>query len=91
MSIVYVVMGTTGEYSDHREWPVCAFKDERSAQQHVTACDEEARRVYIDVEVNFRLNRITGNPDSKLDPNMETDYTGTKYYYFETELRDEQA
>ena len=32
---VWVVMGTTGEYSDRNEWPVRAFFDEAAAQEHI--------------------------------------------------------
>jgi len=28
--IIYIVEGSTGEYSDHREWKVAGFRDEQN-------------------------------------------------------------
>lgn len=46
---IYVVVGTTGEYSDRTEWMVCAYRDEQLAKDHVVAATawadaEKARR-----------------------------------------------
>lgn len=44
MKMVYVVMGETGEYSDRRDWPVCAYvDDEPAAQAHVLRAEEWLR------------------------------------------------
>lgn len=39
---VHVVIGSTGEYSDHREWPVCAYLSEQLAREHATAAERRA-------------------------------------------------
>lgn len=87
MNKVYVVFGTTRDH--HREWPVCAFTTERAAQDWVVKCDEEWRRISTDP----RYDRYSWDPPAdlanKYDPNMQTDYTGTRYYYYEVELREE--
>lgn len=38
-------MGTSGEYSDRREWPVIAYHDEGAAKRHVEAAQSEAIRL----------------------------------------------
>ena len=83
MSKVYVVFGTTGEYSDYVEWPVCAFADEALAIRMVELCDGEWRRIKASPEYNDGIY-VT----NKYDPDMQTDYTGTRYNYYELELRD---
>ena len=43
MKQVYVVEASTGEYSDHREWPLCAYEHEDEAKAHVVAAQTWAR------------------------------------------------
>lgn len=35
MTKIWVVEGATGEYSDHREWPVAFYKTQKEAQECV--------------------------------------------------------
>lgn len=35
MTTLYVVMGSSGEYSDRSEWMVAAYADQPKAQEHV--------------------------------------------------------
>ena len=84
---IFVVFGQTGEYSDYREWPVKAF-----------VCEEKTKKFMEDVTAEYKRLRdkySKGRYDSwsyrveeveRLDPKMETDYTGTTYHYFEMEL-----
>lgn len=37
---IYLVQGNCGEYSDYREWVVCAYRDEKLAQAHVVSAKE---------------------------------------------------
>jgi hypothetical protein len=46
----YVIVGSTGQYSDHREWMVCAYANETDATIHAerargaaAACHEQYR------------------------------------------------
>lgn len=34
MSKIYLVQGNCGEYSDYREWVICAYRDEAMAKDH---------------------------------------------------------
>jgi hypothetical protein len=88
--MVYVVFGATGEYSDHREWPVLAFLKEADAEAHVVALETYVRehKVHDTAEgimpdYNDREAIIKA---STLDPNLQIDYTGTRYYTIEVEL-----
>ena len=78
---IYVVKGHAGEYSGHREWPVGAFREEEKAKRMV-----ERASIYAASGEDYYKSRQTRNP---YDPNMETDYTGTSYDYYEVELFDE--
>ena len=35
MTNVWIVMGTTGEYSDRSEWPICVYTNKQAAEDHV--------------------------------------------------------
>jgi hypothetical protein len=85
---IYVVEGATGEYSDHREWPVRAFVSEKKAQEFVEKVSAEYRKLvnkYGDLS-ELRWKMLDNNIKNPLDPRMETDYTGTNYSYFPIDL-----
>ena len=42
---VFVVLGSTGEYSDHMEWNVAAYITREEAEQHRDLANEYARFV----------------------------------------------
>jgi len=85
---IWVVFGTTGEYSDRSEWPVAAFFHEQAAQRRVLDCQEWllangcARRANDD-----GIYRPSGGRYAALenpyDPSMGIDYTGVRYYIAE--------
>ncbi len=87
---IWIVEGSTGEYSDHCYWQVCAFSDENKAKEFVGelnnfciehGCDAN-RGDYGDLSYTERENFCP------LDPGFRCDYTGTNYYCFSLELRD---
>lgn len=84
--VVFVVMGSTGEYSDHQEWPVRAFLIQAEAEALITQLDEWLRvnAVHMDsdhsVDLTWQQRRDLDNP---FDPNFHVDYTGTRYYFME--------
>jgi hypothetical protein len=86
---IYVVMGSTGEYSDHDEWMVKAFTSEVAAQRFVQECDLEAKRIDAVVEAaGWYFTYVRDNPaaQSACDPRFRRDYTGTTYSYESVEL-----
>jgi len=88
---IYIVFGDTGEYSDYRQWIVCAYQDEEKAKARV-----------VELETLMKnLGAVTGSDWDKLwkagkamrehergDVNFDIDYTGTHYCYEATELKD---
>lgn len=78
---IYVVMGSTGEYSDRTEWSVCAYADKALAEQHVQMADACAKE-----QMPYRYDKELVNP---FDPGMIMDYTGTYYYIYEVPVRTE--
>ena len=87
---VYIVFGTTGEYSDRTEWPVRAFLSENEAAQLVAALDERVRIERMDGSgfgpgYYERLDEVTERMKD-VDPNFQTDYTGTRYYVVDVPL-----
>lgn len=102
MKIIYVVQGSTGEYSDHREWLVCALETEIEAQEMVIACTKEGNRIRVlaqkegysydyDVDADWRIlvddDYKKVNDGHKYDPKFYYDYSGFNYTYFPVELK----
>lgn len=56
---VYVVMGTTGEYSDRKEWPVAAFTAEEGAAGLLTQLETWCREHGCHVTVRGRSHRLS--------------------------------
>ena len=90
---VYVLYGTTGEYSDKSTWSIGAYlcKDKAVARmdllngiliQHKVHWDSS---IYVDRDlIGLVLNEMKSHPDG--DPNLHIDYTGTKYEIEEIQL-----
>lgn len=92
MRKIYVVMGSTGEYSDHREWPVCSYSSEKAAAQRVVDCTASAARFDKDDDTVFdryslaffdEEQKAAANP---LDPQINVSYTGVQYSFFAIDL-----
>lgn len=84
---IYVVFGTTGEYSDRSEWPVRAFRTEAQAQELIEKASAAAREVFLKYE-SGELHRwdIDDGDFNPYDSKMQIDYTGTTYYIYKVEL-----
>jgi len=78
-SKIYVVFGTTGEYSDRSEWMVKAFHTEKEADDLAATCNKEAAAVFVESDGITAMCAIKddGIPH---DPACQWDYTGTDYY-----------
>lgn len=89
---IYVIIGTTGEYSGRSVWVVCSYQDEIVAQQHVIAAQKEASIIckaindldwgdFIEFD-NNESKKAKLLASNVFDTNMEIDpYTGVSYYY----------
>jgi hypothetical protein len=72
---IYVVEGSTGEYSDHNEWLVAAFLEESDAKEYVLLCTQAVPDIE---DMNDDQREQAKNP---YDPRMQIDYTGVRYRY----------
>lgn len=84
MERIWIVMGSTGEYSDRTEWPVIAFTTEEAAKAHIAALDVKMQ----DIPQDWREERWLNDDNIKahmapLDPAFAMDYTGTSYFFYE--------
>jgi hypothetical protein len=90
---VFVIEGTTGEYSDRSTWPVRAYMNEETAKAEVLGLDMRAREVeqgkFGDRE-DWRWDEIKGAEVRKYmgDPEFAMDYNGTHYSYYEVDVVD---
>lgn len=82
MRRVWVVSGSTGEYSDRNEWLVAAFASEDAAKARIIALDQRMQEMPQQWKEGS-----WGEHDGKmkehmalLDPNFCIDYTGTRYF-----------
>ncbi len=82
VEMVYVVMGSTGEYSDRTEWPVKAYRNEERAKEHVVNAEREAKKLQARYGIIGEIPK-DANP---YDTDMDMDYTGANYYYLSVEL-----
>lgn len=86
MADLYLVIGERGEYSDHREWPVCVYTDKAKADEHVRLANkhEEAR----DIEAEFdALVEGRKPPKSPYDPDRCSDFGRATYRIWVVEMR----
>lgn len=89
---IYVVQGSTGEYSDRINWLVKAFRTEERARQFIRLL-EYTRKQYT-VEYFSRYNSGQSKWESMekamtaIDPFYQEDYTGTYYFCEEVKLED---
>lgn len=87
---IWMVGGTTGEYSDRTEWVVDAWRSEAEAQARVKFLTEEMQRLGITGSEPDRYedsHEARRKEMRKHDRGFHDDYTGTSYYLCEMELK----
>jgi hypothetical protein len=78
---IYIVQGTTGEYSDRTDWIVCAYISRELAEERASKAMRRA------TELKRTEWEYSGTiMQNEFDANMRMDYTGTEYTVEETEL-----
>jgi hypothetical protein len=81
---IWIVEGTTGDYSDRSDWAVCAYSSQEKAEEHASKAMHRAMEIQ---KSNPRY--YSPKPgENEFDSNMHMDYTGTEYYTVECELKD---
>jgi hypothetical protein len=87
---MFIVIGTTGEYSDRTEWYVAAYWEESKAKEHALKAKQRTARIVsvFGDEYNAKKARREGDPgaENPFDPCWECDYTGTDYCVVEVPL-----
>lgn len=87
---IWMVGGTTGEYSDRTEWVVDAWRSEAEAQARVVELTKAMQRLGItgrEPDRYMEAHERRREEMQKLDPSFMDDYTGTSYYICEMELK----
>lgn len=85
MKKIYVVGGTTGEYSNRTDWNVCAYRSKKKAETHVRNAMLRAKE--LETSKAGRYDSIQDGLN-EFDPDMQMDYTGTEYFVSVVDLRD---
>ena len=83
---IFLVEGSTGEYSDHIDWPVAAYYNEANAKNRVLQCQGRANALMAEHNDNFWKIPDGAN---EYDAKMRADYTGVRYSIVETLIEDE--
>jgi hypothetical protein len=81
---IWIVHGSTGEYSDRQEWVVEAHSTEAAAQARIERLDQ----LMLETGVNTPPSRYSDRSSmikvmrdhAEGDPFFNCDYTGTSYY-----------
>lgn len=79
---IYLVEGSTGEYSDASDWIVCAYKSKEKAEEHAGNAERRAKELADTRESRYHVHAGS----NEFDLHMRMDYTGTWYHVIEVEL-----
>lgn len=77
--MIYVVYGSTGEYSDHTEWSVCYYWDKHRAENHAQLANSWLKENDVYGAASWHAREAALKKKNPYDPNMSIDYTGTLY------------
>lgn len=89
MRKIFIIEGTTGEYSDRSNWIVEAYADENAAKTQTEKLNrlvkeaEGTKESYYGAQFTNAFKKL-----QELDPCAAIDYTGTDYTVFETLLKE---
>ena len=88
---IWLVQGSSGQYSDWRCWIVCAFTDEQKAKSMVEAIGAEYRLFKTKwPKPNYMYGddeKYKAEISASTDPSNFGGWDGPNYTAFETELR----
>jgi len=97
MSKIYILQGSTGEYSDRTDWIVQAYKDKVMADEECKQANQEANDYKealdkLDNTKNDYYDKIETYEKElskkylSVDPTAKFDYTGTSYWVVKCDL-----
>jgi hypothetical protein len=87
LSTIYVVQGSTGEYSDRTEWLVRAYHTEAEARAEVEFLTAARRALnpHDPDDTWAHMDRIEAAMQA-FDPRYQEDYTGSRWFVSSVEL-----
>lgn len=88
---VWLLVGSTGEYSDHQEWFVGYYTKEEDARARVEFLSAKARQLYVSEDnliTDWRSREKNVQEMRKYDPGFVCDYTGSNYNIYPLECLD---
>ena len=80
---IYLVHGSTGEYSDRNEWVICGYKSREAAEQHKA----RAQQRQADLEAQHDYWGDIPLDANQFDLAKDIQYTGKTYQVSEIELK----
>lgn len=93
MTKVWVVQGSSGEYSDHSEWLVAYYRTEKEAQvcvEFLSVLGREGQKIYEEYtkgKIEWKeSDRRISNLIRPFDSSYSSSYSGTNYNCFEVDL-----
>ena len=91
MSIIYLVTGVTGEYSDFTKWNVKAFGSMDQAinfMEDINTVIQDTLKGEGQKNLDYTARSALEKALKDLDPNVSIDYTGVDYEIEEIELEE---
>lgn len=79
MVVVFLVTGSTGEYSDRGEWPVYVFGTEPEARAYVEFLTVKRQELGVGYEDEYDAREAAEKAMQAFDPRYSEDYTGTSW------------
>ena len=81
---VYVVMGSGHHYHSNvrKNWPVCAYNDEKMAEEHAIKAEDRVKEIFDSVKSMAYYDKwaTLGNAVNEWDPNMKTEIENIQYF-----------
>lgn len=88
---LWIVQGSSGEYSDRTEWPVCWFATEEEAVRYARLLEGADESLGADRDDWRKRDEVKARMARAGDPNWRSDYTGTRYSVYSVPAGPEQA
>lgn len=93
---VWILQGSTGEYSDRVDWIVRAYKDKEQATRDCSKANDQAEQYYkmvLETDLRYPTSEADYAEEARLrkeilvvDPDARFDYTGTTYWVTRCDL-----
>ncbi len=93
MKQIFIVQGSTGEYSDHQEWFYKAYYSQDAATKVAEELNAKLLELGIHRQCDYSQEFSTYKEKAKLflknDPKFSLDYTGSDYTVVSCDITDE--